>query len=107
MELIENIASSLLLKLNKLDRENVKRLIEEHDMGSSWLKSEESKDKFAEAILSLIPEEGEVVAEGKLRFINYHSDKIVIYFDGFPVKIALGKSMPNNQQIQILIREVK
>ncbi|MGD9276330.1 MAG: hypothetical protein PVJ67_04105 [Candidatus Pacearchaeota archaeon] len=77
---IEYIATNLLSKLNKLDRENVEKIIEQemvkHYFGAislpieEWIEITDTHPKdlmlnITNQIISLIPEEGEVITEQK------------------------------------------
>jgi hypothetical protein len=91
--------SSLLSKLNKLDRDNLKKLFYKFTTIDNRrdllrdLNNKKVQEELIDQILSLIPEEGEVVAEG------YGGE-----FTGMRVDIP---DKYEDKKIQIIIREVK
>lgn len=48
-----------------------------------------------------------VIAEGKVKKIYYSVNFIKISFAGLPEKIALGKSLPKNKKVKIILEEDK
>lgn len=62
-------------------------------------------DNLIDQICQLKPKNQVVVAEGKIRKIYYSVNFIKIDFAGLPEKIALGKSLPKNKLVKIILKE--
>lgn len=81
---LQNIASAILSKLNRLDRENVKKVLEDVILEyTKFLLSKKldvsfSYKPFIDQILTLIPPEGEIIAEG--RIIDFIQNKDLFTF---------------------------
>jgi len=116
-EELRDFATSLLAKLNKLDRKNIEDYIKRNKWlfeSTKWeIENAATKDyknevrkhtdlewnKFIDFILSLIPEEGEVIFEGMVNLIDLDD----LFLAVFKEKVEKYQG----QQIQIIIREVK
>jgi len=133
-EELRDFATSLLAKLNKLDRKNIEDYIKRNKWlfeSTKWeIENAATKDyknevrkhtdlewnKFIDFILSLIPEEGEVIAGGEIKELKVIDElnKPVIFeieFDKLSYfrEERLWEKLDNKKKvkIQIIIREVK
>jgi len=93
-------------KNNKEIRENIIDLIWEWRVFCGALNPVTRKraEKMADQILSLIPEEGEVIAEANSK-VGHNS--IVIYAFDYVGTMRILANFKINKEIQIIIREVK
>jgi len=105
-EILNKQVNTLLAKLNKLDRKNVKKLLIKLlvDKYSPVGYAEKDIDEIVDQILSLIPEEGEVIAEANSK-VGHNS--IVIYAFDYVGTMRILANFKINKEIQIIIREVK
>lgn len=64
----KDFATTLLSKLNRLDRDNIRQLIWKNLDEGTWNYSirDDDVEDLANQILTLIPPEGEVIAEGEI-----------------------------------------
>jgi len=101
-------ATNLLSKLNKLDRNNVNSILVR--LVNGWKNISDSSDestrkryakkkKAIDQILSLIPEQGEVIFKGMVNLIDLDDLFLAVFKE--KVEKYQGK------EIQIIIREVK
>ena len=105
---LDDFASSLLKKLNKLNKENVEKILKKsyknhYDRYENIFYVDEAMSEVIDQILQLIPEEGEVVAEGI----------VMSYPSGFEIgdktlsEVNRELYKYKNKTIEIIIREVK
>src|SRR4030042_7023184 len=73
---LSQFATTLLSKLQRLDRENVKKIIRKFIILPPFQQMQQ-EEYFIDQILQLIPEEGEVIAEGEVLY-NMNTYKIFI-----------------------------
>ena len=125
----EPLASTLLSKLNRLDRRKIKKIISKYTkpnmlqwthqidktkpVASCFYSTEDYKNCIEE-ICQLIPEEGEVIAEGKILacpWLKYDIGDIRIDVRFRKRKNKINKILRDlvkkNKKIKIIIREVK
>jgi len=105
---LDDFASSLLKKLNKLNKENVEKILKKsyknhYDRYENIFYVDEAMSEAIDQILQLVPEEGEVIAEGDV--MAYPSGVEI----GSKTLTEVNKEIfkYNGKKIQIIIREVK
>jgi len=119
LDCAKEFATNLLKKLNKLNRKQLEHIL---DTSSYWYSTKPtgtecmgvSKDMFIDQILQLVPEEGEVIAEGKVRIPTINYMKKIYIGDNFIGEarpeyrelIALKLKKYKNKQVQIIIKQI-
>ena len=118
---IEQFTDNLLSKLQVLDRDNVKKLVEDcfeyddfyvpetGDEGYTLYATFEKIEKVVDQICQLIPEQGEVIVEGKVRYDLHKYFVYIGHKELTEISEFLSEKLEDfkDEKIQLIIHKCK